>query len=103
MESEAEEEVTDEEAMEEDEEEEEVDEEEEEDEEEDVVKYATKSDAYSLCVKYKLSGFAASFGLTPELFGENLKDNYMKNETKQVRYLQGYTCILSSCDPSRIS
>jgi hypothetical protein len=25
--------------------------------------------------------------LTPELFGENLKDNYMKNETKQVRYL----------------
>lgn len=84
VESEAEEEVTDEEAMEEDGEEDEDEEDDEnEDEEEEVIKHATRNDAYSLCVKYKLSSLSKCFGLTPEQFGENLQGNYMKHETVQ--------------------
>ena len=72
------------------------DEEEEEEEEEEVIKHATKNDAYSLCVKYKLSSIAKCFGLTPEQFGENLQGNYMKNETVQVSSLgQFFVKVLS--------
>ena len=95
VESEAEEEVTDDEAMEADEDDDD-DEEEEEEEEEEVIKHATKNDAYSLCVKYKLSSIAKCFGLTPEQFGENLQGNYMKNETVQVSSLgQFFVKVLS--------
>ena len=30
-----------------------------------------------------LGGFAKKFGLTPEQFGENLRDNYQRHETEQ--------------------
>ena len=35
--------------------------------------------AYSLGV----SGLARKFGLTPDQFGENLRDNYQRHETQQ--------------------
>lgn len=30
-----------------------------------------------------LGGFAKKFGLTPEQFGENLRDNYQRHDTEQ--------------------
>ena len=53
------------------------------DPEEDDLKYAKRNDAYSLCVKYGISSFASRFGLTPEQFGENLRDGYARNEPEQ--------------------
>ncbi len=46
----------------------------------DVIKYARRSDAYSLGVKMKLSRITKMFGLSPEQFGENLQENYAKHE-----------------------
>ena len=82
IESEEEVEVTDDEAMAEDYEDD--DEEDEQDaEEEDELKHASKNDAYSLCVKYGIAGMASRMGLTPEQFGENLRDGYLRNEPEQ--------------------
>jgi len=78
VESEVDEEVTDDEAMLDDPEEEE--EEEDDDQDEETIKYAKRNDAYALAVKFKLSGLASSFGLTPREFGENLSEGYAKNE-----------------------
>jgi len=78
VESEVDEEITDDEAMLEDQDED--DDDEEEPDEDDHIKHATRSDHYSLCVKFKLTGLAKSFGLTAEEFGENLQDNYLKNQ-----------------------
>ena len=83
IESEEEEEVTDDEAMEEQDNDDEEDPEDQEDQEDDELKYASKNDAYSLCVKYKVAGMAQRFGLTPEQFGENLRDGYLRNEPEQ--------------------
>ena len=82
IESEEEVEVTDEEAMAEDDDDDEDPEDADDDEEEDL-KHASKADAYSLCVKFGVSGMAARFGLTPEQFGENLRDGYLRNEPEQ--------------------
>merc|ERR1719341_499687 len=82
IESEEEVEVTDEEAMAEDYDDDE-DPEDADDDEEDDLKHASKSDAYSLCVKFGVSGMAARFGLTPKQFGENLRDGYLRNEPEQ--------------------
>ena len=38
-----------------------------EDPEDEDIKFARRNDAYSLCVKYGVSGMAAKFGLTPEV------------------------------------
>ena len=51
--------------------------------EDDEIKFAKRNDAYSLCVKYGLAGMAKKFGLTPEQFGENLRDGYAKNDPEQ--------------------
>merc|ERR550534_2037443 len=82
IESEEEVEVTDEEAMAEDYDDDE-DPDDADDDEEDDLKHASKADAYSLCVKFGVSGMAARFGLTPEQFGENLRDGYLRNEPEQ--------------------
>jgi len=83
IETEEEREVTDEEAMEEDNDEDDDDPEDQEDPEDDDLKHASRNNAYSLCVKYNISGMANRFGLTPEQFGENLRDGYLRNEPEQ--------------------
>ena len=47
------------------------------------VKQAHKRDFYSICQENGLGSLAAKFGLTPEQFGENLRDNYQRHETEQ--------------------
>ena len=53
------------------------------DPEDEDIKFAKKNDAYTLCVKYGISGMASRFGLTPEQFGENLRDGYARNDLEQ--------------------
>ena len=36
-----------------------------------------------VCVFEGISGLARKFGLTPDQFGENLRDNYQRHETEQ--------------------
>ena len=81
VETEEEREVTDDEAPEDDITDEEL--EDQDDPEEEELKFAKKSDAYHLCVKYGISGMASRFGLTPEQFGENLRDGYARNDLEQ--------------------
>ncbi|KAJ4440072.1 hypothetical protein ANN_08204, partial [Periplaneta americana] len=63
--------------------------EEEEAPENETVKQAVRSGPYSMCRKAGLGGFnisdglAKRFGLTPEQFGENLRDNYQRHEVEQ--------------------
>jgi len=83
VESEVEEEVTDDEAMLLDAEEEDEEDDDDDQDEDDVIKYARRNDAYALCVKFGLAGMCKNFGLTPEEFGENLQDNYAKNEVAE--------------------
>lgn len=47
------------------------------------VKKARRKDFYSICQENGLGSLAAKFGLTPEQFGENLRDNYQRHETEQ--------------------
>ena len=47
------------------------------------VKQAHKKDFYAICQENGLGSLAAKFGLTPEQFGENLRDNYQRHETEQ--------------------
>lgn len=81
-----EEEVTDEDAEDEDIDPEDMDDDEEEEEEEEPqsqVKQAIRSGPYAMCRKARLAGFAKRFGLSPEQFGENLRDNYQRHEVEQ--------------------
>ncbi|XP_026284387.1 transcription elongation factor SPT6 isoform X1 [Frankliniella occidentalis] len=55
----------------------------EEDEPQDQVKQAVRSGPYSMCRKARLAGFAKRFGLSPEQFAENLRDNYQRHEVEQ--------------------
>lgn len=56
----------------------------EEDEEPDeVLKQAVRSGPYTLCRKAGLDSLAKRFGLTPEHFAENLRDNYQRHEVDQ--------------------
>ncbi len=48
-----------------------------------IVRQAHKSDFYAKCQENSLSSLAAKYGLTPEQFGENLRDNYQRHETEQ--------------------
>lgn len=48
-----------------------------------TVKKALRRDFYSICQENGLGSLASKFGLTPEQFGENLRDNYQRHETEQ--------------------
>ncbi|KAG8224517.1 hypothetical protein J437_LFUL004208 [Ladona fulva] len=61
---------------------------EEEPEEEDILesetlKRAVRSGPYTICRKAGLDGLAKKFGLSPEQFAENLRDNYQRHEVEQ--------------------
>ncbi|XP_078741184.1 transcription elongation factor SPT6-like, partial [Lampetra fluviatilis] len=47
------------------------------------LKQATRRDRYTLCLQTGLDGLAKKFGLTPQQFGENLRDSYQRHETEQ--------------------
>jgi len=55
----------------------------EEPEEEETLKQATRKTGYNLCVDAGLVELARKFGLSPEQFGENLRDNYQRHEVEQ--------------------
>ncbi|XP_020627478.1 transcription elongation factor SPT6-like [Orbicella faveolata] len=46
-------------------------------------KMPAKRDLYTICRQAGVSGLARKFGLTPDQFGENLRDNYQRHETQQ--------------------
>lgn len=48
-----------------------------------AVKQANRKTYYVVCQEAGLGSLAAKFGLTPEQFGENLRDNYQRHETEQ--------------------
>ena len=48
-----------------------------------TIKKALRRDFYSICQENGLGSLASKFGLTPEQFGENLRDNYQRHETEQ--------------------
>ncbi|XP_053313046.1 transcription elongation factor SPT6 [Spea bombifrons] len=47
------------------------------------LKQASRRDMYAICQTAGLDGLAKKFGLTPEQFGENLRDSYQRHETEQ--------------------
>lgn len=47
------------------------------------IKLAARKDSYAVCREAGLDGLAKKFGLTPEHFGENLRDNYQRHEVDQ--------------------
>ncbi|XP_052799386.1 transcription elongation factor SPT6-like [Mya arenaria] len=53
------------------------------DDEGDTVKHASRKSGYTICVNNKLDEIALRFGLTPEQFGENIRDNYTRHEVDQ--------------------
>uniref|UniRef100_A0A8C7KBC8 SPT6 homolog, histone chaperone and transcription elongation factor n=1 Tax=Oncorhynchus kisutch TaxID=8019 RepID=A0A8C7KBC8_ONCKI len=61
------------------------------------LKLASRRDMYSICQSAGLDGLAKKFGLTPEQFGENLRDSYQRHETEQfpaepVELAKDYVC-----------
>ena len=48
-----------------------------------AIKQAHRKTFYVACQEAGLGSLAAKFGLTPEQFGENLRDNYQRHETDQ--------------------
>lgn len=56
---------------------------EEEKEHQDTIKQASRKSGYTICVKNKLDEIAMRFGLRPEQFGENIRDNYQRHEVDQ--------------------
>lgn len=59
------------------------DEDQEDDQIEETLKHARDSGPYSMCRKAGILGFAKRFGLTPEQFAENLRDNYQRHDVDQ--------------------
>ncbi|XP_034935114.1 transcription elongation factor SPT6-like [Chelonus insularis] len=55
----------------------------EEDESHETLKQAVRTGPYTICRKAGLDSFAKKFGLTPEDFAENLRDNYQRHEVDQ--------------------
>ncbi|XP_078492453.1 transcription elongation factor SPT6 [Ciona intestinalis] len=47
------------------------------------LKQASRRHMYTVCLDAGIGGVANKFGLTPEQFGENLRDNYQRHETEQ--------------------
>lgn len=58
----------------------EIDEDEEPDE---TLKQAVRTGPYAICRKAGLDGLAKKFGLSPEHYAENLRDNYQRHEVDQ--------------------
>ena len=61
------------------------------------IKIAPRKDTYAVCKEAGIMGFASKFGLTPEQFGENLRDNYSRHEVEQCptepyELAQAYFC-----------
>ncbi|XP_049873145.1 transcription elongation factor SPT6 [Pectinophora gossypiella] len=54
-----------------------------EEEEPTEVKYAVRSGPYELCRKAGIEPLVKMFGLTPEQFAENVRDNYQRHEVEQ--------------------
>ena len=54
-----------------------------EDEPEEAMKQAVRTGPYDMCTKAGLDGFAKRFGLTPDQFAENVRDNYQRHEVEQ--------------------
>ncbi|KAK0178997.1 hypothetical protein PV327_007825 [Microctonus hyperodae] len=50
---------------------------------EDTIKQASRTGPYAVCKKVGLESFAKKFGLTPEQFAENSRDNYQRHEVEQ--------------------
>lgn len=48
-----------------------------------VLKYANRSGSYALCTRAGLDPLAKKFGLSPEQFAENMRDNYQRHEVDQ--------------------
>ncbi|XP_043252749.1 transcription elongation factor SPT6-like isoform X2 [Colletes gigas] len=48
-----------------------------------TLKQPVRKGPYSVCRKAGLDGLAKKFGLTPEHFAENLRDNYQRHEVEQ--------------------
>lgn len=48
-----------------------------------VIKKPVRNDPYSVCKKAGLHSLSKRFGLTPEHFAENLRDNYQRHEVDQ--------------------
>lgn len=61
----------------------EPEEEDEQDDQNDMLKSSRDSGPYSMCRKAGLLAFAKRFGLTPEEFAENLRDNYQRHDVEQ--------------------
>lgn len=61
----------------------EIPEEEDDIEAEETLKSARDSGPYSMCRKSGILGLAKRFGLTPEQFAENLRDNYQRHDVEQ--------------------
>ncbi|XP_045475975.1 transcription elongation factor SPT6-like [Harmonia axyridis] len=61
----------------------EVENDEEREPEPETLKAANRNGSYTLCSKAGLDGLAKRFGLTPEHFAENLRDNYQRHEVDQ--------------------
>ncbi|XP_065172067.1 transcription elongation factor SPT6 isoform X2 [Atheta coriaria] len=53
------------------------------DQEPEKLKYANRSSNYVLCMRAGLDGLAKKFGLSPEHFAENVRDNYQRHEVEQ--------------------
>lgn len=53
------------------------------DEPDDALKIARDSGPYAMCRKAGILGIAKRFGLTPEQFAENLRDNYQRHDVDQ--------------------
>ena len=47
------------------------------------LKIAQRRDLYTSCRHSDIGGMAGKFGLTPEQFGENLRDNYARHDVEQ--------------------
>ncbi|XP_022665863.1 transcription elongation factor SPT6-like isoform X3 [Varroa destructor] len=47
------------------------------------LKRAKQKDCFAVCRELGLHGLAKKFGLTPQQFGENLRDNYQRHEVVQ--------------------
>ena len=62
---------------------EDAEQEEDQDDEHETLKQASRKTGYAMCVQAGLAELARKFGLTPEQFGENMRDNYQRHEVDQ--------------------
>ena len=61
------------------------------------MKLAQRKDTYTICKEAGVIGLVTKFGLTPDQFGENLRDNYQRHEVEQypvepLEAAQDYVC-----------